>query len=80
MTRPAGLGEAGPRPYNRLAARRRKQVLGGEIAPGDSVPSITTLAAELGYARQTCAKAMRLLEAEGVLIRVPGLGYYVTPQ
>jgi DNA-binding GntR family transcriptional regulator len=36
------------------------------------------LSQELGHARQTCGKAMQLLEGEGLLIRIPGLGYYVT--
>jgi DNA-binding GntR family transcriptional regulator len=33
-----------------------------------------------GYSRQTCGKAMRLLEQEGLLQRVPGLGYHITTQ
>jgi DNA-binding GntR family transcriptional regulator len=41
-------------------------------------PSITTLSQQYGHARQTCAKALRTLEDEGLLTRVPGLGYYVT--
>jgi DNA-binding GntR family transcriptional regulator len=41
-------------------------------------PSITTLTQEYGHARQTCAKALRVLVDEGLLTRVPGLGYYVT--
>jgi DNA-binding GntR family transcriptional regulator len=41
-------------------------------------PSITTLSQEYGHARQTCAKALRTLEDEGLLTRIPGLGYYVT--
>jgi hypothetical protein len=32
---------------------------------------------EHGVARQTAAKALKLLEAEGLTFRVPGLGYYV---
>jgi len=36
------------------------------------------LAAEQGgLARQTVAKAFRVLEGEGLLIRVPGLGYFI---
>ena len=51
----------------------------GTLRPGDHVPSITTLAAGRGgWARQTCAKALQLLEAEGLVFRVSGLGYYVT--
>jgi len=42
------------------------------------MPSIITLTQEHGIARQTAAKALRLLEAEGLVYRVPGLGYYVT--
>jgi DNA-binding GntR family transcriptional regulator len=41
-------------------------------------PSITTLSQEYGHARQTCAKALRTLEDEGLLTRIPGLGYYVS--
>jgi DNA-binding GntR family transcriptional regulator len=71
------LGEADPRPYVRLAARLRKEILNGALTPGRPVPSITTLSQELGHARPTCSKAMQLLEQEELLIRVPGLGYYV---
>jgi DNA-binding GntR family transcriptional regulator len=76
MTRPGDLGEADPRLYVRLAARLRGQILAGEVAPGQRVPSITVLSEELGCARQTCGKAVRLLEREGLLVFVPGLGYY----
>jgi DNA-binding GntR family transcriptional regulator len=39
--------------------------------------SITTLSREHGYARQTCSKALGLLVGDGLLFRVPGLGYRV---
>lgn len=44
---------------------------------GEPVPSITTLSQEHGVTRKTAGKALRLLESEGLLYRVPGLGYYV---
>jgi len=78
MKRPVDLGEADPRLYVRLAARLRRQILDGEVAPGQPVASITALSQELGYARQTCGKAVRLLEQEGLLTFIPGLGYYAT--
>ena len=78
MKRPVDLGEADPRSYVRLAARLRNQILNGELAPHGAVPSITTFSQELGHARQTCSKAMQLLEQEGLLMRIPGLGHYVT--
>jgi GntR family transcriptional regulator len=78
MDRSVDLGEADPRLYVRLAARLRRQVLDGEVAPGQRVPSITALSQEFGCARQTCGKAVRLLEQEGLLTFIPGLGYYAT--
>jgi len=66
-----------PRAYVRLAALLRGQIESGELAPGKPAPSITTLSQEHGIARQTAAKALRMLESEGLVIRYPGLGYYV---
>ena len=62
----------------RLAARLRREIAEGKLTPGMPTPSITTLCQEYGHARQTCAKALRTLVDEGLLTRVPGLGYYVT--
>jgi DNA-binding GntR family transcriptional regulator len=76
MNRPVDLGEADPRSYIRMAARLRRRILAGEIAPGQAVPSLTTLSREFGHARATCGKAMRLLEQEGLLTFIPGLGYH----
>ena len=76
MVMPPG-GRDDPRKYVRLAALLREQVMNGALKPGNPPPSITTLSQQYGYARQTCAKALRLLEGEGLLVRIPGLGYYV---
>jgi hypothetical protein len=38
MSRPIDLGETDRRPYIRMAARLRKQILAGEIAPGAARP------------------------------------------
>ena len=62
VTWPVGLGEADPRPYVRLAARLRREISTGALAPGHPAPSITALCEELGYARGTCSKAMQLLD------------------
>jgi DNA-binding GntR family transcriptional regulator len=61
----------------RIAEAVRQQIASGKLQPGMPVPSITTLSQEYGTARQTAAKALRLLETEGLVIRVQGLGYYV---
>ena len=70
--------ESDPRAYVRLAARLRREIAEGKLAPGMPTPSITTLSQEYGHARQTCAKALHTLQEEGLLTRIPGLGYYVT--
>ena len=66
-----------PRAYVRIADSVRQEIAAGRLQPGQPVPSITTLSQEYGVARQTAAKALRLLESEGLVYRVPGLGYYV---
>jgi len=69
--------ESDPRAYIRLAAELRRDIANGRLQPGKPTPSITTLSQQYGHARQTCAKALRMLVDEGLLIRYPGLGYYV---
>ena len=66
-----------PRRYVQIAVSIRTRIEAGELKRGQPVPSITTLVQEHGVARLTAAKALRLLESEGLVHRVPGLGYYV---
>ena len=60
-----------------LAAALRKAIADGTYPPGSATPSITTLSQEYEHARQTCSKALGILVKEGILVRYPGLGYYV---
>jgi GntR family transcriptional regulator len=62
----------------RLAALIREQIADGRLAPGGQLPSIAALRREQGHSRQTVGKAMRILVEEGLIYRVPGLGYYVS--
>jgi DNA-binding GntR family transcriptional regulator len=55
----------------------RKQIADGTLTPGQSTSSITRLSKEYGHALPTCGKAPRMLEGEGLVTRIPGLGYYV---
>jgi len=50
----------------------------GELAPGDKLPSIRTLASENNLAANTVAKALRQLEFRGVLQARDRSGYVVT--
>jgi DNA-binding GntR family transcriptional regulator len=60
-----------PRAYVQMAAVVRQQIAVGALQPGQPAPSITHLAREYGHARPTCSKALRLLEGEGLRIRIP---------
>jgi DNA-binding GntR family transcriptional regulator len=71
------LNMADPRAYRRLAALIREQIGDGTLQAGRPAPSITSLSREHGHARQTCSNALRILEGEGLLARIPGLGYHV---
>jgi DNA-binding GntR family transcriptional regulator len=73
----AHMDPTDPRAYVRLAAMLRQQIADGALKPGRPAPSLTRLSYVHGYARPTCAKALRMLEGEGLLTRIPGLGYYV---
>jgi len=66
-----------PRAYMQLASALRERIRDGELKPGCRVPSIRTVNQETGRSRQTAGKAMRVLEGEGLLTLVRGLGYYV---
>ena len=67
-----------PRLYMRIAAYVRQGLAEGRWGPGQPVPSVTNLSQEFGTARRTAAKALKLLSDEGLIVFVPGLGYYVS--
>src|SRR6185437_8785297 len=56
-----------------LADRIREEVLAGSFASG-SLPGEESLTAAFGASRNTVRGALRLLVAEGLLVRRPGLG------
>jgi DNA-binding GntR family transcriptional regulator len=61
----------------RIADMLRQQIAGGAYKPGQPLPSLTVLQNELGHARQTISKAMRLLVREGLIYWPVGFEYYV---
>jgi DNA-binding GntR family transcriptional regulator len=67
-----------PTKYKRLTVEIRVWLDCGIFQPGEAVPSITELAADRGWSRQTCARALQTLAEEGRLKFYPGLGYHVS--
>jgi GntR family histidine utilization transcriptional repressor len=54
-----------------------ERILGGTLRAGERVPSENELVRELDVARMTANRALRELAADGVLVRVAGVGTFV---
>src|SRR5690242_12774842 len=54
-------------------------IAGGELRPGDKVPTERELVVRFGAARNTVRNVLADLEAEGCLIRHVGRGTFVAP-
>jgi DNA-binding GntR family transcriptional regulator len=65
-----------PRLYVRISRDLREKLAAGVIAAGDAV-RVTSLMQEWSTSRQTVRKALHVLEAEGLIRRYPGVGYFV---
>jgi len=66
-----------PRRYRQIADEVRGLIASGAIASAGPAPTVGELAGRHDCARQTAAKALRVLADEGLLVRYPGFGYYV---
>ncbi len=55
----------------------REQIAGGVLQPGDKLPSVRELAAELTINPNTIQRSYRQLELEGWIVTVPGKGCFV---
>lgn len=58
----------------RIANRIADRILGGEIRPGDRLPTEKEMVAEYGVARTTVREALRLLEGQGLVTIKAGVG------
>ncbi len=76
---PFRLDPASPVPASvQLAAQIRYQVLAGLVPPGARLPSVRDLAATHGLNRNTVAKVMSELAAEGIISGHQGRGFFAT--
>ena len=70
-----------PRPIIRqISDGIKRLVAGGELQPGDALPSVRGLAQQLSVNPNTVAKAYAELSGEGWLLSRAGLGLYVAEQ
>jgi GntR family transcriptional regulator len=63
--------------YRQLVDQARRLVAGGQLAPGDAMPSVRDVAQALALNPMTVSKAYAILETEGVLTRRRGMGMIV---
>ena len=61
-----------PKTSDVLASELRKQILGGALAPGVSLPAERDLVTQTGLSRGSVREALRILEAEGLVTTRPG--------
>ena len=65
--------------YAAIAEEIRLQIVGGELRPGNLLPSENTLCAKYGVTRTTIRRALALLLKNNYIISIPGKGYFVNP-
>lgn len=63
--------------YRQLVDQVRRLVAGGQLAPGDALPSVREVALQLAVNPMTVSKAYGLLELENLLERRRGIGMIV---
>ena len=72
----ATLAEAPLAPYARVKKHLRDGLAAGRWTPGELMPSEAELVAEFGVSRMTVNRALRELQAEGLVDRSQGVGTF----
>jgi GntR family transcriptional regulator len=85
MTAPASklrlrhISRAGGAPlYQQIIDGLKREITEGRLRPGDALPSFRALAEDLLVSLITVKRAYEELEREGIVVRVQGLGTYVS--
>ena len=73
----ARVGESPAPFYARVKQMIARQIQSGSWPPHHRVPSESELVTELGFSRMTINRALRELTAEGLLVRMQGVGTFV---
>ncbi|MBN1670203.1 MAG: GntR family transcriptional regulator [Kiritimatiellae bacterium] len=64
--------------YLFIESEIRKKIRAGEIKPGDRLPVEAKLSAQYGVSRATLRRALRALQADGHIFRIPSKGTFIT--
>ena len=63
--------------YEQIVMQLKNAIVTGELKPGEALPSIRSLAADLQVSVITTKRAYEELEKEGLIRSVAGKGFYV---
>lgn len=74
------MAAEGVPPYLRIAADIRRRILGGELSPGDRIPSTRQIAGDWNVALATATKALTVLRQEGLVRAQARVGTVVAPR
>ena len=64
--------------YRQIVQQARYAIASGRVRPGDRLPSVRTIATQLGINPMTVSKAYAMLEQAGAVVRQPGIGMVVS--
>lgn len=64
-------------PFDQLRSQIARRAATGDLAPGAKLPTVRALAAELGLATNTVARAYRELEADRVVVTEGRRGTFI---
>lgn len=63
--------------YLQIADRLMEQILGGQPAEDERMPSVRDVAASMGVNPNTVMRTFEHLQSEGIIYNRRGMGYYV---
>ncbi|MBM3151010.1 MAG: GntR family transcriptional regulator [Chloroflexi bacterium] len=63
--------------YYQIREQLRQQILGGQLNPGDMLPTEMEICAECGISRMTARQALSQLAYEGLVVRQRGRGTFI---
>ncbi|MCE2915149.1 MAG: histidine utilization repressor [Rubrivivax sp.] len=76
---PHPVPPAHPAPYARVKQHLKEGLAAGRWPAGVPMPSEAELVAEFGVSRMTVNRALRELQAEGLVLRTQGVGTFAAP-
>lgn len=66
--------------YIQIADTLSDRIINGEFKPGDKIPSVRELAADVGVNPNTIMRTYTELQSKEVIENKRGIGYFVTPE